>query len=135
MIADVDWSVGQAVKTPPSHGGNRSSILLRTALFLAQPKRKCCKAYNYSYYPYNTFFVIKIFYLVYFFSICSSRYIIISFLVIIPMKQFLSSTIHIKYYFIRLSRRILLFTTSRSAGLRSVFTISDTFDSLIHSIP
>ena len=23
------WPVGQAVKTPPSHGGNRSSILLR----------------------------------------------------------------------------------------------------------
>ena len=23
------WLVGQAVKTPPSHGGNRSSILLR----------------------------------------------------------------------------------------------------------
>ena len=24
------WSVGQAVKTPPSHGGNRGSIPLRT---------------------------------------------------------------------------------------------------------
>ena len=26
------WSVGQAVKTPPSHGGNRGSIPLRTTL-------------------------------------------------------------------------------------------------------
>ena len=25
------WLVGQAVKTPPSHGGNRGSIPLRTA--------------------------------------------------------------------------------------------------------
>ena len=27
----VDWSIGQAVKTPPSHGGNRGSIPLSTA--------------------------------------------------------------------------------------------------------
>ena len=26
------WSIGQAVKTPPSHGGNRGSIPLSTAL-------------------------------------------------------------------------------------------------------
>ena len=26
------WFVGQAVKTPPSHGGNRGSIPLRTVL-------------------------------------------------------------------------------------------------------
>ena len=29
-------SVGQAVKTPPSHGGNRGSIPLRTALWIVE---------------------------------------------------------------------------------------------------
>ena len=29
MINIVLWLVGQAVKTPPSHGGNRGSIPLR----------------------------------------------------------------------------------------------------------
>ena len=28
------WPVGQAVKTSPSHGENRSSILLRVTIFL-----------------------------------------------------------------------------------------------------
>ena len=35
------WLVGQAVKTPPSHGGNRGSIPLRTVLFIIkQPNPK-----------------------------------------------------------------------------------------------
>ena len=29
----IFWPVGQAVKTPPFHGGNRSSILLRVTIF------------------------------------------------------------------------------------------------------
>ena len=51
------WFVGQAVKTSPSHGENRGSIPLRTALFfIKQPNPKgtagnrCCLQY---------FFVIK----------------------------------------------------------------------------
>ena len=31
-VASTIWFVGQAVKTPPSHGGNRGSIPLRTTL-------------------------------------------------------------------------------------------------------
>ena len=36
--SDAFWPVGQAVKTPPFHGGNRGSIPLRvTILFLILP--------------------------------------------------------------------------------------------------
>ncbi len=44
--ATISWPVGQAVKTPPFHGGNRSSILLRVTkkirelcsrIFLSKP--------------------------------------------------------------------------------------------------
>ena len=31
-VRQRQWSIGQAVKTPPSHGGNRGSIPLSTAL-------------------------------------------------------------------------------------------------------
>lgn len=37
MIANVDWSVGQAAKTSPSHGENRGSIPLRTVLPQGSP--------------------------------------------------------------------------------------------------
>ena len=39
----VRWLVGQAVKTPPSHGGNRGSIPLRAiVLLLKPPQNQCC---------------------------------------------------------------------------------------------
>ena len=41
IVINGSWFVGQAVKTPPSHGGNRGSIPLRTVLFIINsPTRK-----------------------------------------------------------------------------------------------
>ena len=35
LVTSIDiWLVGQAVKTPPSHGGNRGSIPLRAVDYL-----------------------------------------------------------------------------------------------------
>ena len=35
---DLIWPIGQAVKTPPSHGGNRGSIPLRAISDCIDPK-------------------------------------------------------------------------------------------------
>ncbi len=34
LTPTIMWPRGQAVKTPPFHGGNRSSILLEVTIFL-----------------------------------------------------------------------------------------------------
>ena len=37
LVTSIDiWLVGQAVKTPPSHGGNRGSIPLRAIVYCQQ---------------------------------------------------------------------------------------------------
>ena len=50
------WLIGQAVKTPPSHGGNRGSIPLSAALFnrIAQPKDVETKWFWHFYFAYST---------------------------------------------------------------------------------
>ncbi len=37
------WLIGQAVKTPPSHGGNRGSIPLSAATVFNSPTREVLK--------------------------------------------------------------------------------------------
>ncbi len=48
IVINGSWFVGQEVKTPPSHGGIRGSIPLRTALFfINSPTQRMLEALVY----------------------------------------------------------------------------------------
>lgn len=52
------WLVGQVVKTPPSHGGNRGSIPLQATIIF----KKVAKTNGFSHFQFYLEHTIKYFY-------------------------------------------------------------------------